>query len=258
MRIADSVVAITGASSGIGRALAVELGLRGARIMVGARSEKNLRETSFLLGGWGITHRTCVLDVTSEDAIEHFLQSTQDAFGRLDILVNNAGVGLFQGIVNSKLEDAEAVFRTNFWGPFLLMQRAARFLHGGLVINVSSAASKYAPVHQGIYAASKAALERVSEAVGMETQGLRTMVVVPDRTATPFMQNVLGPKAGARLGFNVGMATAEKVSRRIASAIESGAEVCYTTPKARIYALLSALMPSLVRRINLRMSMNSR
>lgn len=249
MHIMGRAAVITGASSGIGRALAVELGIRGATVLLAARSLDKLAETSAILNGYGIRHSTFQLDLTSATSIEQFLEYLTAHVPVIDVFVNNAAVGLFEATVTSSAEDVATVFQTNLWGPLRLMQAIVPRLQGGTLINISSAASKYAPAQQGVYAASKAALERLTEAIGVEETNLRTMIVVPDRTATPFMENVLGSREKTKLGLKLRFATPARVATRIADALEKDKSVCYTTLKAHIYTVLSAVSPALVKYI---------
>jgi serine 3-dehydrogenase len=250
MHLVNKVAVVTGASSGIGRALAIELGLRGARVVIAARSAARLDETSALLGGLGIDHRAIVFDVTSRQSIDELIAQIHVAYPTIDILVNNAGIGLFETLLASSPEDTEAVFNTNLWGPLALIRAALPTMQNGLLVNISSAAAKYAPYRQGVYAASKAALERMTEAIGIEESShMRTLLVIPDRTETPFMQNIVGPREGAKLALNLKAATPEAVARTIVRAIEKDKTICYTTPKSRVYSLLSAVFPGVVKRI---------
>ncbi len=250
MKIEGKVAVITGASSGIGRALAVELGLRGAKVVLAARTLARLAETSAILNGYGVENFIIPFDVTAESSIQEFLERVLSACSTIDIFVNNAAVGLFESTAKASTEDIETVFQTNFRGPLATMQRVIPLLNGGTLVNISSAAAKYAPFRQGIYAASKAALERVTEAIGVEEAShMRTLLVIPDRTATPFMNNVVGPRENIKLGLNLKLATAEQVARRIALAIEKDKDICYTTSRSRLYAILSAVAPGLVKRL---------
>lgn len=250
MHIANRVALVTGASSGIGRALAVELGLRGAKVVLAARSAAKLDQTSALLGGYGIDHLAIVFDVTSQASIDQLLAQIHAAYSRLDIVVNNAGIGLFENLAASSPADVEAVFNTNLWGPLAIIRAVVPTMQDGLLVNISSAAAKYAPYQQGVYAASKAALERMTEAIGVEESShMRTLLVVPDRTETPFMQNVVGSRENGKLALSLKAATAEGVARTIVRAIEKDKSVCYTTPKSRVYSLLSAVFPRVVQRI---------
>lgn len=240
---------ITGASSGIGRALSVELGLRGAIVVLAARSKEKLEETGLILSGYGIEHIVVPFDITSDFSIQHLLSTVTQKYSRIDIFVNNAGVGLFQNIAHSTPKEMQTVFNTNFWGPLKIMQQLMPMLQGGMLVNISSAAAKYSPYQQGIYAASKAALERLTEAVGLEEQHVKTLLVIPDRTETPFMQNVVGPKENAKLALQLKFASTEAVAKKIANAMAKDKSVCYTTLKARIYTILGAVYPALVKKI---------
>jgi short-subunit dehydrogenase len=249
MQINGSVAVITGASSGIGRALSIELGLRGAIVVLAARSKEKLEETALILSGYGIKHTTIPFDITSDTSIQKLLRTTIEKHKRIDIFVNNAGVGLFQNIAHSTPKDMQMVFNTNFWGPLKIMQQLMPAFSGGMLVNISSAAAKYSPYQQGIYAASKAALERITEAMGLEEQRVKTLLVIPDRTETPFMQNVVGPKENAKLALDLKFASTEAVAKRVVNAIAKDKSVCYTTLKARIYTVLGAVYPALVKKI---------
>ena len=249
MTIQGKIAVVTGASSGIGRALAVELGLRGARVVIAARSAEKLAETAAILNGYGIEHLSIPFDITAESSIKNLIATIKRECGSVDIFVNNAGVGLFENIVDSTQKDMDAVFETNFWGPLNILQHIVPTMSGGMVVNISSAAAKYAPYQQGVYAASKAALERMTEALGIEQKNIKTLLVIPDRTDTPFMKHVVGPREKATLALQLKFSPAEAVAKKIARAIEKEKSVCYPTLKARIYALLSALAPGLVKAI---------
>ncbi len=246
MNVKGKIVVITGASSGIGRALSVELGLRGATVVLVARSQDGLEETASLLAGYDLEHMIVPCDVTSEASIQNLIKTVIERYQTIDIFVNNAGVGLFEDVILSAQEDIDTVFATNLWGPLSVMRHIVPYMRGGMVVNISSAAAKYAPYRQGIYAASKAALERLTEAVGLEESHIKTLLVIPDRTDTPFMQNVVGPKERATLALQLQFASVEMVAKKIARAIEKEKRVCYTTLKARVYSMLSAVSPGTV------------
>ena len=235
MKLAGTVAVVTGAGSGIGRALAVALGLAGARVVLAGRSREALEETTLLLGGYGIEHVVIPVDVTSNASIQELIQRALEKYGSINIFINNAGVGLFESITKSKWEDMEMIFKTNFWGPIAAMQCLAQKAPECLVVNISSAAAKYAPYQQGVYAASKAALERVTESVDLEEKNMKTLLVIPNRTNTPFMQNILGPKENAGLAFGLKSASAEGVARTIVRAIRKRpASLLYDPSKSRL------------------------
>jgi short-subunit dehydrogenase len=249
MEITNKIAVVTGASSGIGRALAVELGLRGARVVIAARSEEKLAETAAIMSGYGIEHLSIPFDITSKPSIKNLIESVGNECGPVDIFVNNAGIGLFENIIDSNKEDMDMVFNTNFWGPLTILQHIVPTMSGGMVVNISSAAAKYAPYQQGMYAASKAALERMTEALSVEQKNIKTLLVIPDRTDTPFMKHVVGPREKATLALQLKFSSAESVAKKIVRAIEKEKRICYPTLKARVYTVLSAVFPGLVRAI---------
>jgi short-subunit dehydrogenase len=249
LRLRDKIVVITGASGGIGRALAIEAGLSGAIVHLAARSSAGLEQCAGILGGYGIRHSLSELDVTSLDSIKELRSNLQSRYRKVDVLINNAGIGLFQRSLDASDQDLTKIFETNTFGPLRLTRELKPLLAGGMVVNISSAASKFSPADQGVYAASKAAFERFSEALSVEEDSFRTLLVVPDRTDTPFMANVIGPKTGARLALDLKPNTAEAVAKSIVAAIQKERRICYTTLKARAYTILSATAPALVRRL---------
>ena len=245
MQLPGNVAIVTGASGGIGRALTIELGLHGMKIVATGRSSQSLIDTSRLLSAYDIEHIMIVGDLRDEEFQSNLIHTAQKTFGRIDVFVHNAGIGLFDTIADGDLRDAETLFKTNFWAPLQLMKKLAKEMQGGTIVSVSSAAAKYAPYRQGIYAASKAALERITEALGIEGS-IRTLVVVPDRTQTAFMRNVIGPKENAKLAPGFSFAAPEVVAKTTIKALRKDRRVAYPTIKSRVYTYLSAGLPSVI------------
>ena len=135
-----------------------------------------------------------------------FLGYVIKKYGKIDILVNNAGIGLFDTIAHSKWDDIKKIFETNLFGHLLCIQLTLPHMQerkSGLVVNVSSTVSKYSLYNQGIYSASKSALERVTEALDVEEypNGINTLIVIPDRTKTLIRMHSLGQKHLSMLPF---------------------------------------------------------
>jgi uncharacterized protein len=249
LKLRDKIVVITGASGGVGRALAIEAGLGGAIVHLAARSSAGLEQCASILRGYGIASSLSEFDVMSLESIKELRRNLQSRYGKVDVLINNAGIGLFQRSLDATDADLTKIFETNTFGPLRLTRELKPLLAGGMVVNISSVASKFTPSNQGAYAASKAAFERFSEALSTEEISFRTLLVVPDRTDTPFMQNIIGPKTGARLALDLKPNSAEAVAKSIVAAIQREQHICYTTLKARAYTILSATVPALVRRL---------
>ena len=164
------VVAITGASSGIGRALAVALAARGARLVLAARRLPLLEELDRTLGGGHLCIRA---DVATEQDCVYLVQAAKARFGRLDTLVCNAGVGLLRAVGETSAEDWRSLFAVNLSGttdciraalPVMRAQEARDGWRGQLMI-VSSCLARRGVPDLGAYCATKAAQLSLAEAV---------------------------------------------------------------------------------------------
>lgn len=165
------VIAITGAGSGIGRALAVEMGKRGADLSLCDIDEAGLKETAALLGDRNVT-TTCV-DVADRKAVEDWAADTLVAHGKVDAIVNNAGVTVQETIADISYEDFEWIVGINLWGvvhgtkaflPHLLERNT------GWVVNVSSVFGMIGFPGQGSYNATKFAVRGMTEALRWELE----------------------------------------------------------------------------------------
>lgn len=255
VRIKDSVILITGASCGIGKALSIELARQGAKVVLGARSMGKLKGLEQELKKQGYHAEAVRLDVCSESSIRDVIGYIKKAYNGLDVLVNNAGIGLFETVEDSNVGDAKKVFDTNFFGPMLCMQNVLPIMQeggGGTIVNISSAISKHASFYQGVYSASKSALDRLSEAVNIEERGnnIRVVSLFVDRTKTNFTDHVVGPKGKLVLPFKgLKSASPKDVAKKIAKAIRSGKPIVHTTLKSRIFSMAAGTYPSLIMRL---------
>ncbi len=185
------IAAITGASSGIGRAVAVGLGRLGWSVALGGRRVDALEITAELValeGGTPFAHR---LDVTDAESIDEFFAASERALGTVDALVNNAGIAVPGLLVDTDPANLAREVETNLLGPLLCTRRALRSMievgRGDVVFVSSDAARAPRPGMIG-YSASKAALETVARVVDMETEGrgIRTTVIRVGPTLTDF------------------------------------------------------------------------
>ncbi|WP_055529921.1 SDR family oxidoreductase [Streptomyces graminilatus] len=185
-----NVVLVTGCSSGIGAATAVEFARRGAVVYATmrdpARSEK-LRKTA---DAEGLTLRLLTLDVTDDASVESAVRTVLEEEGRLDILVNNAGVGDAGPVETIAMDRARAVYETNVWGPVRLARAvlpSMRERRSGVIVNVGSIAGRLPGMpHSGFYGSSKHALSLLTEALSWEVApfGIRALIVEPEFFAT--------------------------------------------------------------------------
>ena len=251
MEIKNKVVIITGASKGIGKSLAIEFAKKGAIVILAARSVDQLRKLESALKSRNGSVFSVFLDLTSRKSIESAVKDVIGKYRKVDVLVNNAGVGLFDNISDSKNEDVKKLFETNFFGPLFLIQNVLPYMRkrkNGLIINISTAISKHSLFHQGVYSASKAALERVTEALSIEEHknGIKTLLVIPDRTRTDFRNNVLGSKKFAMLPFKLPESSPDSIAKKIIKSIVKGKSICYTSLRSRIYTAASGLCPQFI------------
>lgn len=196
MRVKDSVVVITGASSGIGRATALAMAGRGANVVLAARREDDLstlaRECEEA-GGQAIAVPT---DVTDPDAVDQLGRSAVERFGRLDVWVNNAAVTLFGPFLETPLDDFRKVLDTNVMG-YVYGAKAAlthmREREKGVVINVSSVVSAAPQPYTHAYSMSKAAIRSLSVSLRQELtldgmSGIKVCTVLPATIDTPLFK----------------------------------------------------------------------
>ena len=161
MKIKNKVVVVTGASKGIGKAIAELLSREGARIVLAARNEKELKKIAEKIPD-SLVVKT---DMTSEKDIDRLVAKTIKKFGRIDILVNNAGQGIYGAVENVNADDYRKIFELNVVGPLLAMQKVIPIMRKrkeGMIVNISSMVSKAYYPYLGAYASTKYALNALS------------------------------------------------------------------------------------------------
>jgi short-subunit dehydrogenase len=178
--IAEQVVVITGASSGIGLTTARMAARRGAAIVAVARSDDALRQLVQELAGQGFCAIHVAADVASEEDMRHVAHVAVERFGRIDTWVNNAGVSIFGRSEEVSLEDQRRLFDTNFWGVVNGSLAALPYLRarGGALVNLGSEASEAALPLQSIYTASKHAVKGYTDALRVELEAEKAPVSV--------------------------------------------------------------------------------
>jgi NAD(P)-dependent dehydrogenase (short-subunit alcohol dehydrogenase family) len=183
---------VTGASSGIGRAIAVALGGLGWRVAVGARRAEKLAETADEIAAAGGTPFAHALDVADTGSVEAFFVATEAALGPVDVLVNNAGIAWPGALHDVDDEIHRRVIETNLLGPIYMTRRTVRALLDrgapGDLVFVSSDITVHPRPKMPAYGASKAGLEHLATTIGMELEGtgIRTSMVRVGPTLTGF------------------------------------------------------------------------
>jgi len=177
--VRDKVVVITGAGSGIGRALAEEMTNRGAHVAISDWNADSVAETARMIEGRGTKVLTASFDVSDRAAFEAHACEVIDEFGRADIIVNNAGVSLAAQVANMSYDDLEWVVNIDFWGvvhgtkAFLphLLERG-----DGAIVNVSSVYGLFGLPTQSGYNAAKFAVRGFTEALQQEVSDTDVLV----------------------------------------------------------------------------------
>jgi NADP-dependent 3-hydroxy acid dehydrogenase YdfG len=173
---------ITGASSGLGAAIALEMAARGWKIAIGARRQDRLAETAEKARARGAAEVYAgALDVTQDASVERFFEASENVLGAADVIVNNAGASRFHWLEETDTRWLRSEIETNLIGPILVTQRAlAPLLAAGTpgdVVMVSSDAARRPRPGQLAYGASKAGLENYAEALGMALEGTGIRVI---------------------------------------------------------------------------------
>ncbi|KVE34148.1 3-oxoacyl-ACP reductase FabG [Burkholderia sp. TSV86] len=203
-KILDKQVAIvTGASRGIGRAIALELARRGATVIGTATTEAGAAGISAAFGEAGFTGRGAVLDVNDPAVVDGLIDATLAEFGALNILVNNAGITQDQLAMRMKDEDWDAVIDTNLKAVFRLSRAVLRPMmkaRGGRIVNITSVVGSAGNPGQINYAAAKAGVAGMTRALAREigSRGITVNCVAPGFIDTD-MTKVLPPEQQAAL-----------------------------------------------------------
>lgn len=204
--LTDKVIVITGASSGIGRALARQCGYLGAKTVVVARRKELLDTLAAEIRANGGTAFPLKTDVSSEKAILRMVAAVLDEFGRIDVLVNNAASGIFGRIENTPSEEMRALFDVNFFGPYSTCRAVIPLMKRqgyGHIINVGSMSTFGAFPFTGGYASTKHAIKALSDALRRELRpyNIDVSMVFPGTVDTGFnsaLKNLEGTPLGRR------------------------------------------------------------
>lgn len=245
MRLDGKIALITGASGGLGNAIARELRSRGARLVLTGRSSDSLKRAAegddLRIAG----------DLASDAFREELISSVDARFGGLDLLVNCAGVGLYASSDKAPMELVRKMFEVNLFAPLDLSQRSIPLMRrrrGGMIVNVSSIAGRITLPWFTLYSASKFALCAMTEGMRMEFghEGIHLLTALPGYIRTPFQDNVLGgqpPESIRRMKrFAV---TAELCAARIRAAIENDAKTVVTPQSGALLFFFAKLFPGL-------------
>ncbi|HEY4647528.1 MAG TPA: SDR family oxidoreductase [Gemmatimonadales bacterium] len=194
-KLADQVMVITGATSGIGLATAKRAAQRGARVVLCSRNEPELQETVTAIQDAGGSAVAVVADVSNPGDMERLASTAVETFGSLDTWVNNAGVSFYGRLTEVAIEDMRQLFEVNFWGMVYGSRAAVARLggSGGALINIGSIVSDRAIPLQGTYSASKHAIKGFTDALRMELEEegapVSVTLIKPSAIDTPYFQH---------------------------------------------------------------------
>lgn len=237
--MAELRAVVTGASSGIGKALTFDICRAGGRVLGVARSEGALLELRQRLGERFDYVRA---DLSRLEELDRIIESARTFLGSVDVLVNNAGFGLYKGALEHSDDELLSMTLVNFVSPIVLTRRLLPLMHeGSVVVNVVTAGIHVLMTRLPIYGATKMALHYASKAIERELKpkGVRVVTVYPGSVHTEFHARAGGsaPKLGA--------ATAEIVSREILKAVRKGKSRVYVPGYVSLLRIFGPYLPPL-------------
>ncbi len=242
----DKTVVITGASSGIGKALAYTFAEKGSQVFLGARSKDKLQEIVKEIEAKGGKAAFYPLDVTREEECKNFILQAKETFGKLDVLINNAGISM-RALFNDTTPDVlKQVMAVNFWGTVYCTKYALPFLleTKGSVVAVSSVAGiKGLPGRTG-YSASKFAIHGFMESLRIENlkTGLHVLMAYPGFTASNIRNTALvadGSQQGKSPLEEGKIMPAEEVAEHIYKAVKKRKKSMVLTAEGKLTVFLS-------------------
>jgi 3-oxoacyl-[acyl-carrier protein] reductase len=186
----DRVALVTGASQGIGRATAIALAAAGSKVVCAARNVEKLEAVVAEIGRADREARAIPLDVAQPDQVKTAFKQISERFGRLDILVNNAAITRDGLALRMKLDDWDAVIRTNLTGAHFCIQQALGIMlrqRSGRIINITSVVAEMGNAGQANYVAAKAGLIGLTKAIAVEvaSRNITVNAVAPGFITTP-------------------------------------------------------------------------
>lgn len=252
-QIRGSRAIVTGASSGIGQAVAEELARQGAKVVITARREERLRQVADAIVAQGGQAQIVVGDVSDPAVREKTLDVVRTAYGGLDILVNNAGLGAMGRFDRSNSETLRRVMEVNFFSLVEMTRLALPVLKQGrrpIIVNVSSILGRRGVPHNSEYAASKFAVHGFSESLRAELarERIDVLVVSPGTTETEFFDRVIQRNSKPAWPEHTPV-SAGYVARKTVQAIRQGRHEIVPYTWGKVLCWLNRLSPGLVDRL---------
>lgn len=250
MRLIGKVAVVTGASTGIGEAIAQKFVIEGASVVLASRDQARVEAAR---GRIGYHDRTLAVacDVRQRTQIEQLLRSALEQFGHVDIWVNNAGHGLLDSVAEMDMHQCRELFDTNLFGTIDAMQLVIPVMRKqgkGTIINISSVAGHIAIPNMAAYSASKHAMNAIGKAARVELAGtgLHVMTVCPGYVATDFAANAVKGKDAQRISAAKNRIGVERVANAVLNGYFSNKREVVVPWSYWIFITLYRFWPGLV------------
>lgn len=247
----DKVVIVTGASSGIGRATALEFARNGSKLVVAARSATRLASLEKEISDLGTEVLACVTDVSIEDDCRKMVETAVSRFGTVDILINNAGISMKALFDDVDIAVLKRLMDVNFWGTVYCTKYALPHIvkNRGSIVGVSSTAGFHGLPGRTGYSASKFAMHGFLETLRIENmkEKLHVMIIAPGFTASEIRKNALladGTAQGNSPREEKKLCSPEHVARWVLKGIRKKKRNKIMTWAGRFTALLQRIIPA--------------
>jgi len=207
MKLEGKVAVITGASMGIGEAIAKLFLQEGAKVVLCSRDLARTKAAEHRING-GANTLSVACDVSKRDQVDALVKAAVARFGRIDIFVNNAGFGLNGAVADMDMAEFRRMFDTNLFGTVECMQAVIPIMRqqgGGDIVNISSVSGHISTPYMSGYAATKHAMNAIGKAARMELlrHNINVLTVCPGYIATDFVKNMVKGKHSERVGSSV-------------------------------------------------------
>lgn len=249
----DKVVIVTGASSGIGKATAIEFAEKGSKVMLAARSEEKLAEAVGLIKARNLEASFVKTDVSKEEDCRNLINKTVEKYGTINILVNNAGISMRALFEDVDLKVLHTLMNVNFWGTVYCTRYALPYLiaNKGSLVGVSSVAGFHGLPGRAGYSASKFAIHGFLETIRIENlkKGLHVMIIAPGFTSSEIRKHALtadGKEQGESPRDEEHLMTPEYVAKWVLKGIRKKKRNKILTWIGRLTALFQRIVPEFV------------